>query len=169
MTKLNMYCRLGLLIALLAGTASVTWADEKLGKTIFIPKGMAYQYDEYHYSPAVRVGDTVHISGIPAGGDGSEEDQLRRMFERIKTVLEHSGAGMRDVVKITSFHNVDTDEEFREAFSTFAKIHAEYFPDAYPAWTAVGTTALLARDAIVETEVIAVVGAGENFSIKRQE
>ncbi len=39
-------------------------------------------------------------------------------------------------------------------------IHRESFGDHRPAWTAVGTTALLSPTAVVEMRVVAVVGSG---------
>lgn len=42
------------------------------------PPRMEAAYHERHYTPVVKVGDTVIVSGIPAGGPGSYEDQIRR-------------------------------------------------------------------------------------------
>lgn len=142
--------------------------SETARKTIVIPAGQGEAYDAYHYAPAVRVGDTVIVSGIPAGGPGSYEDQVRRMFERAQKVLEAAGANLSDVVEINSFHAQPRDSAaFNTEFERFLKIHKEYFPSGYPAWTAVGTTALLAPGAVVEMRLVAVVGAGRSEKIKR--
>ena len=143
-------------------------ADGRASRTIVIPAGMARAYEDYHYAPAVRVGDTVIVSGIPAGGEGSYEEQIRRMFERAKKTLESSGAKLSDVVEINSFHAQPRDSAaFNAEFERFLKIHKEYFPDGYPAWTAVGTTALLAPGAVVEMRLVAVIGAGRSLKVKR--
>jgi enamine deaminase RidA (YjgF/YER057c/UK114 family) len=128
----------------------------------FAPRGMERSYHDYHYTPVVKVGDMVIVSGIPAGPGETYEAQIRGLFERLKAHLETAGATMADVVELTSFHANATDSErFGAEFARFAPIHAEYFPDHYPAWTAVGTTALLQPGAPVELRAVAVIGSGK--------
>jgi len=55
----------------------------------------------------------------------------------------------------------------RHEFARFVAIHRDYFPDHYPAWTAVGVTALLAEGAVVEMRVTAVIGAGKSAEVRR--
>jgi enamine deaminase RidA (YjgF/YER057c/UK114 family) len=138
-------------------------------KTIIIPAGQDRAYDEYHYSPAIRVGDTVIVSGIAAGGQGTYEEQIRRMFERLKATLAAAGADMSDVVEITTYHQTARDTvAFDAEFERFQKVYDDYFPGkAYPAWTAVGGTTLLAPGAVVEMRAVAIVGSGRNFRVQR--
>ena len=134
-----------------------------VARTHIVPAGWESSYNDYHYSPAVRVGDTVIISGIPAMGKGDYESKVRRMFEAMDKTLQASGAEIGDVVEINTFHaQVKDTKEFQAEFEVFKKVHANYFKDHYPAWTAVGTTALLADDAPVEMRVMAIVGSGKN-------
>jgi len=127
----------------------------------FAPPGMEAAYHEWHYTPAVKIGDMVIVSGIPAGGSGSYEDQVRRMFVALGRQLEMAGASYADVVELTSFHVGPTDaESFQAEFARFAPVHHEFFPSHYPAWSAVGTTALLAPGAVVELRAVAVIGSG---------
>lgn len=127
----------------------------------FVPQGHESAYHDWHYTPALKVGDTVYISGIPAGGPGSYEDKVRRMFTEMRKELELAGASMADVVELTSFHVQPKDTQaFRDEFKQFEAIHHEFFTSHYPAWTAVGTTALLAPGAVVETRAVAVIGSG---------
>jgi enamine deaminase RidA (YjgF/YER057c/UK114 family) len=169
------YLRLASLLLPLAGSGCVVVADNQLhrddaGKTIVIPAGQGRAYDDYHYAPAVRVGDTVIVSGIPAGGEGSYEDQIRRMFERARKTLEAADAKLADVVEINTFHAQPKDSAaFNAEFERFLKVHKEYFPEGYPAWTAVGTTALLAPGAVVEMRLVAVTGAGRSLRVQRQD
>jgi len=153
-----------LLLASLAAGCAATAPT----KTIIIPPRFDRAYDEYHYAPAVRVGDTVIVSGIPAGpGDGYDE-RIRAMFKRLKMTLEAAGATLDDVVEITTFHREPKDTPAFEAeFQRFLAIHKEYFQTGYPAWTAVGTTALLAEGAPVEMRAVAVVGAGKHLVVQR--
>ena len=133
-------------------------------KTIVIPPGREREYTEWHYAPAVRVGDTVYVSGIPAPSDGDEASRYERLFKRLAKVLETAGASLADVVEIQSFHtNVADSAAFQAHFAQFAKAHAAAFPSGYPAWTAVGTTALLAPGSAVELRAVAVIGAGKRL------
>jgi enamine deaminase RidA (YjgF/YER057c/UK114 family) len=137
-------------------------------KTIVIPAGTDAAYDTWHYAPAVRVGDTVYVSGIPAGPGDDYDTRIRNMFKRLKHTLEAAGASMEDVVEITSFHRQPTDTaSFDAEFEHFFAIHKEYFPSGYPASTMVGTTALLAEGAPVELRAVAVVGAGKHLVVQR--
>lgn len=148
--------------ALLSACGTVAPQPVAVKKTIVIPPGRQAEYDRFHYAPVVRVGDTLILSGIPAYGANTYEGKIRHMFEDVKGTLEAAGATLADVVEITTFHQDATDTEtFQKEFAEFLKVHKEYFKENYPAWTAVGTTALLAKGAPVEMRVVAVVGAGK--------
>jgi reactive intermediate/imine deaminase len=106
------------------------------------------------YSQAVRVGNTVWVSGqIPLDPStkelvkGEMEAQVRRVFENLKAIVVAAGAGLDDVVKATVFL---TDLSH---FALVNKIMAEYFREPYPARAAVGV-ASLPRGAQVEVECI---------------
>lgn len=127
----------------------------------FAPPGMEAAYHDWHYTPALKVGNAVYVSGIPAVGPGSYEDKVRHMFRILKRQLELAGASLADVVELTSYHLQPTDaKSFQQEFERFAPIHHEFFPDHYPAWSAVGTTALLSPGAVVELRAVAVIGSG---------
>ena len=127
----------------------------------FAPPGMAASYHHWHYTPVIKVGDMVIVSGIPAAVGDTYEDKVRWMFEQLRAHLASAGARLEDVVELTSFHVGATDSEtFRAEFARFAPIHHEFFPANYPAWSAVGTTALLAPGAPVELRAVAVIGSG---------
>ena len=137
-------------------------------KTIVIPPRFDRAYDDYHYAPAVRVGDTVIVSGIPAGPGDDYDTRIRAMFKRLETTLKAAGATLDDVVEINTFHREPKDTPAFEAeFQRFLAIHKEFFRAGYPAWTAVGTTALLAEGAPVEMRAVAVVGAAKHLVVQR--
>lgn len=132
---------------------------------IVVPPGWQGAYD-YGYAPAVRVGDQVILSGIPAGGPGPYEEKIRRMYERAAELLEASGATFADVVELTTFHlEPTTSEEFGAELERYLPVHREFFGEHRPAWSAVGTTVLLSPTAVVEMRVVAVVGAGEGSRV----
>ncbi len=103
------------------------------------------------YSQAVRVGNTVYLSGQigldPATMsmvDGIEA-QVHRVFSNLKAVAEASGGSLADVVKLNIFL---TD---LANFTLVNSIMAEYFSQPYPARAAVGV-ASLPRAALVEAD-----------------
>ncbi len=106
------------------------------------------------YSQAVRVGNTIWVSGqIPLDPQtkemvtGDMEAQVRRCFENMKAIVLAAGATLDDVVKATVFL-VDLAH-----FGLVNKVMAEYFREPYPARAAVGV-ASLPRGAQVEVECI---------------
>lgn len=103
------------------------------------------------YSQAVRVGDTVYLSG-QIGLDPQSmqmvegiEAQVERVFQSMKAVAEAAGGSLADVVKVNIYL---TD------LANFAKVNegmARYFSAPYPARAAVGVKEL-PRGALVEAE-----------------
>jgi reactive intermediate/imine deaminase len=109
------------------------------------------------YSQAIRVGDTVYLSGQipldPATGElvqGDVEAQVRRVFENLKAVTEAAGGSLDGMAKLTVYLTDLTH------FALVNRVMAEYFAQPYPARAAVGVAAL-PRGAVVEIEVIAHV------------
>jgi enamine deaminase RidA (YjgF/YER057c/UK114 family) len=151
--------------ALLSGCAA---SPAQVSRTIVIPAGRDAAYDEYLFAPAVRVGDMVIVSGIPSGSTGNYEDDIRRMFRRTQEALEAAGATMDDIVEINTFHrDVHDTASFDAEFQRFREVYRELKLKEHPAWTAVGTTALLAPKAAVEMRVIAVIGSSRNSRVQR--
>jgi enamine deaminase RidA (YjgF/YER057c/UK114 family) len=157
----------GLVLVLLALFAFPTAAAEPPERQIVVPEGWQGAYD-FGYAPAVRVDDLVIVSGIPAGGEGTYEERIRRMYEQAGEVLAAAGASFADVVELTTFHAEPADSAaFGKEFERYMPIHREFFGDHRPAWSAVGTTALLSPSAPVEMRLVAVVGSGENSRVVR--
>ena len=166
-------CAIGLLMVGICPTLAQSNGSEK---AIHIPASggevviataaeKASAYDQYHYSPARRVGDTLYISGVVAGrrdGEGKDtaafKDQVRRTFLRLQATLEAAGATFDDVVMLNTFHvwqspNFEGDRAAQ--FAAFSAVKDEFMKAPYPAWTAVGTTALVPDNGIVEIQAIA--------------
>ena len=92
------------------------------------------------YSPAVRAGDFIFVSGQvpvnPATGQLINSDiatETRQVLNNIKSILEASGAGMEDVVRCGVFL-LDGSE-----FGAMNAVYAEFFGDARPARATVVT------------------------------
>jgi reactive intermediate/imine deaminase len=106
------------------------------------------------YSQAVRVGDTVYLSGqIPLDPStmemvsGDFDAEAKRVFDNLKAVIEAAGGSFGHVCKVTIFI---TD------FALFPKVNevmAQYFREPYPARSTVGV-ASLPRGARIEVECI---------------
>jgi len=156
-----------LLLALSPALTIHLAADDDARRTIHVPSGWEGAY-EFGYAPVIRVDDMVIVSGVPASGDGTYEDKIRGMYTRVRELLEAAGATLDDVVELTTFHLEPKDAAaFRAEFERYMPIHREFFGEHRPAWTAVGTTALLSRTAVVEMRVIAVAGSGRDSRVVR--
>ncbi|MBR8230079.1 RidA family protein [Burkholderia vietnamiensis] len=122
-----------------------------------IPAGMESVYDRIGYAPAIKVGDTVYVSG-QIGRDAAmqliegREAQIVQAFENLKRVLEAGGATLDDVVDLTTFHTDMRD------LPLFMQVRDRYFhAHPRPAWTAVGAHMLGgAPGYIVEIKAVAV-------------
>ena len=95
------------------------------------------------YSQAVKVGNTVYISGqIPLDPTTMEvcsQDfaaQATQVFENLKAVAEASGGTLADAVKL----NISMTDLAN--FPTINEIMANYIDEPYPARAAVGVAAL---------------------------
>lgn len=110
------------------------------------------------YSQAVRVGDTIYLSGqiplVPATMQMVEGDiaaQVRQVFENLSAVAKAAGGSLNDCVKV---HVFLTD---LVNFPVVNQVMAEYFVEPYPARAAIGV-ASLPRGAEVEVDAIMVLG-----------
>lgn len=95
------------------------------------------------YSQAVKVGNTVYLSGQipldPATMDlvsGNAEARIRRVFDNLSAVAEAAGGGLQDITKLNVFLT-DLGQ-----FALVNQVMAEYFQQPYPARAAIGVAAL---------------------------
>ena len=105
------------------------------------------------FSPAVRAGDFIYVSGqVPANAEGEIiaggiEAQTRQVMENLKTVLALADATLDDVCKSTVWLQDARD------FGAFNRIYMGYFANGKPARST--TEARLMVDAKVEIDVVA--------------
>ena len=95
------------------------------------------------YSQAVRVGNTVYLSGqIPLTPgtmemvEGDMDAEIRRVFDNLIAVTEAAGGSLEDIAKLNIFL---TDLSH---FPLVNQIMAEYFAEPYPARAAIGVASL---------------------------
>ncbi|MGB5707642.1 MAG: RidA family protein [Arenicellales bacterium] len=112
------------------------------------------------YSQAVKVDDTVYISGqIPLDpvtmelDDASFEVAAKRVFNNLKAIAEAAGGSLDDAVKL----NISMTD--LSNFATVNEIMAQFINEPYPARAAVGV-ASLPKGVPVEIEAILVLNQG---------
>ena len=109
------------------------------------------------YSQAVRVGDTVYLSGQipldPGTGllvEGDIGAQARRSFENLKAVCEAAGGSLGDVVRL-GLYLTDLDN-----FAAVNAVMGEYFEAPFPARSTIEVSGL-PRGAGFEVDAIMVL------------
>jgi 2-iminobutanoate/2-iminopropanoate deaminase len=108
------------------------------------------------YSPAVRAGDFIYVSGQaaldPVTGRallGDVQAETRQTLNNIKVNLEGCGASMADVIKCQVYLTNIAD------FAAMNEVYAEFFGATKPARTTVGVAALPLSGAKVEIDAVA--------------
>jgi len=106
------------------------------------------------YSPAVRAGDFIFVSGQlavdPATNQfvpGDIQQETRMTLNNIKRILEGAGASMADAVRVGVFLADGTE------FAKMNEVYAEFFGDAKPARTTI--VCKFAADIRVEIDCVA--------------
>lgn len=110
------------------------------------------------FSPAVRVGNTIYLSGQIGNKIGTRElvpggvaAETRQTLENIRTVLEAAGSSLDRVIKCTVFLADIGD------YGAMNEVYASVFPNDPPARSTVAGSGL-ALGARVEIECMAVAG-----------
>ncbi|MDW3195715.1 MAG: RidA family protein [Cytophagales bacterium] len=108
------------------------------------------------YSRAVRIGNTIEISGTAPVKDGqtmegTPYEQAVRCLEIIQESLEKLGSGLKDVIRTRMFV---TDISQWEAIG---RAHGEFFKDINPATSMVEVSQLIDERMVVEIEATAIV------------
>jgi len=110
------------------------------------------------YSQAMKIGDTVYLSGqIPLVPetmevvDGDMAAQVQQVFENLQAVAKAAGGSLADIAKLNIFL---TDLSH---FALVNEVMADYFQQPYPARAAVGV-ASLPKGVPVEMDAIMVLG-----------
>src|SRR5690349_7196598 len=145
----------GLCVLLVAGAAAAKEPTKTPAEVEFLNSGKVFPAG-VPLSEAVRVGDTLYLSGqigIQPGTlklvPGGIKEEAKQTLANIRTTLEAHGYTMQDVVKCTvMLADISKWGDFNEVYKTF-------FTEPYPARSALGANGL-AVGAQVEVECVAV-------------
>lgn len=129
--------------------------------TIFTPVQFAGQNPSPRltFSPAVRVGNFVWISGLTATnaaleivGPGDIAAQTRFIFEKMDSLLQSLGGSLRNIVETTDY--VTTWEGYEKT----AAVRCEMLGGPpWPAATGVLVSGLIRKGALIEIKATAVL------------
>lgn len=124
------------------------WTPVTLGADVPAPTGP--------YSPAVRAGDFVFVSGQVARDPRTGalvgqtiEEQSRQTLSNVREALEAAGASIADVVSVTVYL-ADEDD-----WAAFNGVYTSVFSRPYPSRTAIGVKL---RGVLVEVSAVAWLG-----------
>jgi enamine deaminase RidA (YjgF/YER057c/UK114 family) len=110
---------------------------------------------QWHFSHVVRSRGLLFLSGVTGtGADGRVAEDPREQFEQVFTHLRQclnaAGAGLADLVEITTYH-----VDLRTHLQAFITVKDAYLPSPYPAWSAIGVSQLITPGALAELRAVA--------------
>jgi enamine deaminase RidA (YjgF/YER057c/UK114 family) len=111
------------------------------------------------YSRAVKIGNTIEVTGTVAADENSKliggndaYEQTKFIIQKIEGVLQKAGATLKDVVRTRMFvTDISRWEEY-------GKAHGEFFKDIRPCTTMVEVSKLISPEYLIEIEATAIIG-----------
>lgn len=110
------------------------------------------------YSRAVRIGNTIEVTGTVAvdehgkvAGSNNAYEQTKFVIKKIEKVLQRAGASLKDVVRTRMF--VTDISKWEE----YGKAHGEFFKDIKPCTSMIEISALIDPAYLIEIEATAII------------
>ncbi|OTB05908.1 hypothetical protein M426DRAFT_55966 [Hypoxylon sp. CI-4A] len=135
--------------------------------------GGEWARDTYHYSQAIRVGDTIQLSG-QGGWDRTSvkvkedlREEVDQAFDNVEFALKHAGGkGWSQVYRVNTY-STDMDATQEHIVRNFKR----WMPNHQPTWTDIGVKKLGLDGMRIEVEVQAYdeEGAAEAKKAKATE
>ncbi len=130
-----------------------------MAKQTFCPPEWQSWAAKVTFSPAVKKGSTIFISGLTSVdydtgefvGEGDMATQLRQIFRNMEKALKAAHASLADVVRTTDY--ITTMQGYKDT----APVRREFFGDSFPAATGVIVAGLLRPKALIEVDAVAMV------------
>ena len=125
-----------------------------------VPEALAELAAASGFSPAVRAGDFLYLTGA-TGGDAAGimpqdvAEQTRNALSKAMTIIAEVGADESNVVEMTSYH-LAIDQTFEPVEAEVRRV----FSNPLPAWTAVEVAGLRRPGAMVELRLVVYLGDG---------
>jgi enamine deaminase RidA (YjgF/YER057c/UK114 family) len=114
--------------------------------------------ERYTFSPAVRAGNLLFLSGATATDEhghvvapGDIVEQTRVIFRKFERLLQAAGGGLEHIVQTTDY--ILTTENY----ALTADVRRELFKGRYPTATGVIVKGLLREGAVIEISAMAVL------------
>src|SRR6266436_1303821 len=128
-----------------------------------VPPSLKAASETYQFSPAVRIGDQILISGIvgvdPEGRLPPDfRSQAENVFTTLEAILNEAGATLDDVASLNSYHVEDLHSQLRE----LVDIKATRIQAPHPIWTGVGLTQLGVPGALLEISAVVAAAKGSH-------
>ena len=126
--------------------------------------------DRYTFSPAVRSGNLLFISGTTAVDENNEVvgrgdivAPTRYIFRKFERILASMGATFDNIVETTEYI-INTD-----GYKGTADVRREFFKHGFPAATGVIVSGLLREGALIEISAVAMIPGDENLTVFRRQ
>lgn len=126
-------------------------------RDVIFPPALAKAVSESGFSPAVRAGDFLFLTGA-TGADANGNmpadaaTQTRNALAKVLEILAAADTPAQAVVEVTSYHIAITSH-----FDTIDPILRDMLGVPLPAWTAVEVAGLRRAGAVIELRVVAHV------------
>lgn len=120
-----------------------------------VPPELASFEDQWRLTHVVAHDGVLRLSGVTGTTvhgvvSADPTAQFERAFTHLRQCLAAAGAGLVDIVEMTTYH-----VDLREHVDAFRAVKDRHITKPYPAWSAIGVSELITPGALVEIRVIA--------------